>query len=510
MLERALERQFRLVRLPPYYYSADARQSIVIASDVLGRARLCVFGLPPHPVDVDAFFLVRAHLGLHAPFVYMPLGEFPRGAWAYRHVCGKLTSQDMVLFSSRADKAVYDAVVATSPARTAMIPFGIDTNLFRPPTDLERSTTRRHLGLPENAVVFIYHGRIMAEKNVHGVISTFCHLSKTQPMARLWILGGLPQETGRGPGTRTVAELPHSPLVRTFRLLLEGSGLADRVLFWGGVSHQALPQILGAADIAINLTLYEDENFGFGPVEAMSCGLPVIGTDWGGLKDTIQGEETGLLIPTVVTACGPAFDRWSACQAAARLAGDGALRSRMGGAARKRVLQLFSLPVFEDRLARQLLALLAPSRNVEESHRWTALGKRLDRIYSAERDGRRTAEPVPLSPSKYREHPILLPLLLPYATGGAEAALSVHGVYQLATDLMQLRGTRLRSLDPRYALDTSVETPAERAIVTALLRAGFLDYASLLRAVPAIVKVSAYRAALCQLLRSGVVLQSKR
>ena len=42
------------------------------------------------------------------------------------------------------------------------------------------------------------------------------------------------------------------------------------------------------ADVAINLTLHHDENFGLAQVEAMACGLPVVGSLWGGLKDTIR------------------------------------------------------------------------------------------------------------------------------------------------------------------------------------------------------------------------------
>lgn len=35
-----------------------------------------------------------------------------------------------------------------------------------------------------------------------------------------------------------------------------------------------------------------DEDFGMSPIESMSCGVPVIGVDDGGLKETIIHEKT--------------------------------------------------------------------------------------------------------------------------------------------------------------------------------------------------------------------------
>jgi hypothetical protein len=62
------------------------------------------------------------------------------------------------------------------------------------------------------------------------------------------------------------------------------------------------------ADVFVNLTLHHDENFGFAQVEAMSAGLPVLGTAWGGLKDTIIDGKSGFLIDTWMSDYGVRFD----------------------------------------------------------------------------------------------------------------------------------------------------------------------------------------------------------
>jgi glycosyltransferase involved in cell wall biosynthesis len=50
-----------------------------------------------------------------------------------------------------------------------------------------------------------------------------------------------------------------------------------------------------ASDVFVTTPWYEP--FGITPVEAMACGTPVIGSDVGGLKYTVQHARTGFLIP---------------------------------------------------------------------------------------------------------------------------------------------------------------------------------------------------------------------
>lgn len=69
-------------------------------------------------------------------------------------------------------------------------------------------------------------------------------------------------------------------------------------------------------------------------LEAAACGLPLVATDVSGCREIVREGETGLLIPV---GDPPALAR-----AIGRLAGDAALRCRLGGAARRRVEAEFS------------------------------------------------------------------------------------------------------------------------------------------------------------------------
>jgi glycosyltransferase involved in cell wall biosynthesis len=510
-LEASLRRHFSLVCVPPYYYSMDARRSIVIAADVLDAVDACVFGLPPHPVDLDAFFVVRAHMRKRVPFVYMPLGEFPRGASTYRRIHEHLTPDDLIVFSSRADKAIHDSLVESTAARTEVTPFGIRTSHFRP-SPRSRAEARRQLGLGDEAVVFVSHGRVIAEKNVHASVMMFRRVAADHPGTYLWIIGALPDEDRRGPGPRPVSELAASRQSALFRQLLCGTGLEDRVIFWGGVSYQALPQVLGAADVAVNLTVYEDENFGYSAVEAMACGLPVIGTHWGGLKDTVAHGETGFLVPTVVTPIGVGVDHWRAWRYAVQLVEDGGLRRRMARAARRRVLAMFTLDRFSRDVAAEIRASIARPRTASgRRHSWSPLGKRLTKRYSTNHGSngaRAFATSIPQTPAKFIEHPLLLETLKPYATRTQRAKPDGQAVYFLTTDLIDVRRARVSFDDPRYTANVTVSDGVDHAIVRLLKRRGFCGYQSLIEETAPRWSARAVRASLRQLLKTGVVLQS--
>ena len=70
-------------------------------------------------------------------------------------------------------------------------------------------------------------------------------------------------------------------------------GVADRVRFLGRQDH--IEEFTGIADVF--LLPSEIESFGLSALEAMACGVPVVGSDSGGLPEVVKHAETGFLLP---------------------------------------------------------------------------------------------------------------------------------------------------------------------------------------------------------------------
>ena len=70
-------------------------------------------------------------------------------------------------------------------------------------------------------------------------------------------------------------------------------GIDDRVRFLGRQDH--IEELTGIADVF--LLPSELESFGLSALEAMASGVPVIGSDAGGLPEVVKHTETGFVLP---------------------------------------------------------------------------------------------------------------------------------------------------------------------------------------------------------------------
>ncbi len=95
-------------------------------------------------------------------------------------------------------------------------------------------------------------------------------------------------------GGPPLAGLDEDPEIRRLRGLAAERGIADRCRFLGSLRRQDVAALLRSADVAACTPWYEP--FGIVPVEAMACGVPVVGTNVGGLLDTIEPGVNGMLV----------------------------------------------------------------------------------------------------------------------------------------------------------------------------------------------------------------------
>lgn len=82
-----------------------------------------------------------------------------------------------------------------------------------------------------------------------------------------------------------------------FKMLIDKYQIGDKIIFYDMFPQDKLNEIYNCLDVFVFPTMRKGESLGLVGLEAMACGVPVIGSSIGGLLDYIQDEENGLLFP---------------------------------------------------------------------------------------------------------------------------------------------------------------------------------------------------------------------
>jgi alpha-1,6-mannosyltransferase len=185
------------------------------------------------------------------------------GAWAVgparRYWIGACARFDAVLApSAYLTASLRDAGI--DQARTA--PLGVDVDVFRPITGA-RQALRRRLGLGERERLLVFAGRPAPEKRIATLIKTVDRLGDGY---RLLLVGCSQPDAA----SRRILALPYE---------------AD---------SERLAAVLAGCDAFVHAN--PDETLGLVVLEAMACGLPVVGVDAGGVGETVD-ESFGELAP---------------------------------------------------------------------------------------------------------------------------------------------------------------------------------------------------------------------
>jgi D-inositol-3-phosphate glycosyltransferase len=167
--------------------------------------------------------------------------------------------------------------------RIAMIPCGYDPDEFAP---MSRPLARMELGLDPTEPVLLQLGRMVPRKGVDNVIRAVAKLATEHGVrARLLVVGG----ATRDPDADAMPELAR------LAAIAEAEGVREQVTFVGRRDRAELKTYYNAADIFVSTPWYEP--FGITPLEAMACGVPVVGSRVGGIKFSVRDGETGYLVP---------------------------------------------------------------------------------------------------------------------------------------------------------------------------------------------------------------------
>ena len=254
----------------PLSVSGPARQLLSVEADLVeaGDAGQC------------AWAALRMQQRRGVPAVAFYHSDLPRlvehrlgrvSAAAVRKYLAHLYNQfDLVLAPSKlmvhqlADMGVHGAIHQ---------PLGIDSTVFRPQRRVE--TLREHLRLPQDSRLLVYAGRFTPEKKLPVLIDAVRKLGRPYHLVLI----------GSG------AELPRYPQISYVPFKRD---------------QRQLARLLASCDMLVHPG--DCETFGLIVLEAMACGLPVVGTSGGGVAELVD-DATGILArPNDVDSLAGAID----------------------------------------------------------------------------------------------------------------------------------------------------------------------------------------------------------
>ncbi|HVL67920.1 MAG TPA: glycosyltransferase family 4 protein [Vicinamibacterales bacterium] len=219
---------------------------------------------------------VAGSLAPRVPFVFATFQNIPKRYppplnWFERRVLrradGWIPFGQSTFETQRRRSARYSAL----PAR--VIPPGVDQTVFRPDEPLG-DRTRARLGWNDNAPIVGFVGRFVPAKGIGTLLSALEHLDA--PWRILFVGAG-----------------PEQPLVDAF-----AARFPARVASIAGVPHDEVPAWLNAMDVLCapsRTTGTWREQFGRMLIEAMACGVAVIGSDSGEIPHVVG--DAGIIVP---------------------------------------------------------------------------------------------------------------------------------------------------------------------------------------------------------------------
>ncbi len=184
-----------------------------------------------------------------------------------------------------------------------VVPNGVELKRFYTAQPL----ARHDFGYAEGDVLLVYAGRVATEKNLLFLLHAFSGVASAVDNVHLLVVGGGPK-----------------PIEAELQQQVADLRLTERVHFTGMVAYDQLPSYLLMCDAFVTASVTEVHPLSV--IEGMGAGLPVVGILSPGVADTVEDGKTGFLAEQ---------DLASFTAKLTRICMDGALRRKMGDAARQ-------------------------------------------------------------------------------------------------------------------------------------------------------------------------------
>jgi glycosyltransferase involved in cell wall biosynthesis len=217
------------------------------------------------------------------PYVVSPRGMLMK--WEMSH---KAWKKRLYFYTIERERLRQSAGIhcTTRAEKEALSRFGMETQGFVIPNGLDmaefeqlppRGTLREHLGIPCDAQILLFMGRLHPKKGIEETLSTFTALSANYPNLHL-VLSGPDEGEYEAKVEQWAAR----------------NDLATRVHLTGKL--QAMERLAAFSDADVFVLLSHSENFGMGVAEAMACGIPVVVSEEVGISPWVVQGNAGFSV----------------------------------------------------------------------------------------------------------------------------------------------------------------------------------------------------------------------
>jgi D-inositol-3-phosphate glycosyltransferase len=193
-----------------------------------------------------------------------------------------VAAADALIANTDAEAASLVSLYQACPDSVSVVSPGVDLYTFT--AGAGRKAARDSVGLPHDAHVLAFVGRIQPHKGpevlIRAVAEMLSHSPHLRPKLITLIMGGA---SGSGVGE-----------VERLKDCVSWLGISDVVKFLDPVPRVEIPQWYRAADL-VCVPSYS-ESFGLVALEAQACGTPVVATAVGGLRTAIADGISGVLV----------------------------------------------------------------------------------------------------------------------------------------------------------------------------------------------------------------------
>lgn len=178
---------------------------------------------------------------------------------------------DRIIFVDAGAKKYYLKKYPWLCSKVEVIPIGVNLGKFK---FLNKLEARKKHGFKEGDKIVLYVGRMVKDKNLVVLIKSFKIVENQLKNVKLVLVGDGMEKSN-------------------LKMLVTKLGV-NNVLFLGHLDHDKIPEMMNCADVLALCSLYEGS-----PTivkEALACGIPVVSTDVGDVKEAVINDKTGYLV----------------------------------------------------------------------------------------------------------------------------------------------------------------------------------------------------------------------